>query len=680
MGSRLLVALLIAAVTVPTFGQAVSAGPEWENITYSNSAQCVAAAGDTIWVGTTGGLVQWSVATGDFVRHLAPEGFPDNSVAAVAIDTSGRPWIGLGTWNGGLAVLDRGTWTCWYFADGLATDWVTGLALDGAGRVWVGTVRGLSVLDDGGTVADKSDDRWATFASPDGLINESVNGVCVDASGRVWCATSGGVSVLDPNGTPLDKSDDVWAGFTSADGMLADATYGVTADSAGRIWFASKGGVSVVDIGTTVSEKSDDAWTTFGAGQGLPSSGNALAVAFDSAETAWISHQRGLVSLEGASTPFDRGDDVVTLFTAADGIIKSNVRALVFDDRGVAWCAVPSGGLDRFDAGGTPSDKSDDSWTAYTVEDWLPSSDVRCVQIEGDVTWVGSSAGLVAFSGDRVARFSVGSPLTVEQGPGGILWIGMTGGLAAFADGGTPFDPSDDAATHFSATDGLGDNYVEDVSVDVAGRVWCATSNGISVLDPAGTPLDKTDDRWASFTTADGLAGDRANAIVAEGGRRVWVVHESASVSALDYGATPFDKSDDAWALFGAGSPIGVGSGYSVAIDTAGIKWFGLCPGLFAFDDGGTLLDTTDDRWQRFDIGDCNPGIAIDAQGRKWVATGWTGVTMLNDGGTPFDASDDVVTNLTTADGLIDNRTQAIAASGNSVWIGTDGGLSQLMP
>jgi ligand-binding sensor domain-containing protein len=72
--------------------------------------------------------------------------------------------------------------------------------------------------------------------------------------------------------------------------------------------------------------------------------------------------------------------------------------------------------------------------------------------------------------------------------------------------------------------------------------------------------------------------------------------------------------------------------------------------------------------------------LAIDEQGRKWVATGWSGATMLDDGGTPFDASDDVLANYSVADGLIDDRTQAIATSGNSIWIGTDGGLSHLMP
>ena len=680
MGSRLLVALFLAAVAVPTFGLVMSAGPEWENITYSNSAQCVAVAGDSIWVGTTGGLIQWSAARAEFVRHLAPEGFPDNSVTAVAVDAAGRPWIGLGSWNGGLAVLDAGQWTSWSGADGLGSDWVTCLAIDSFGRKWVGTVRGISVLDDGGTAADKSDDTWQTFWTADGLVGENVNGIYTDRAGRVWCATTSGVSVLDPGGTPFDKSDDVWTSFTTVDGLLADAVYGVSVDDDGRAWFAAKGGVSVVDVRSTVSEKSDDAWISFGAAQGLPTSGNALAVTFDVAGTAWISHQNGLVALEGAATPFDRSDDRVTTFTAADGLLKSSVRAVAFDERGIAWCAIPSGGLDRFDAGGMPADKSDDTWTPYVVDDWLPSSDVRVLVTEGAVTWIGSSGGLIAYSDRQIARFSVGVPLALCRGVDGVLWIGTTGGLVAFDDGGTAFDPSDDAITYFRTADGLVANYVEGVSLDVAGRVWCATSEGISVLDAAGTLRDKADDRWATFTSGDGMSGDRANAIAAEGDRLVWVVHESASVSVLDHGGTPFDKTDDVWATYVENTPIGKRSGYSVLIDGSGVKWFGLCDGVWAFDDGGSPLDVDDDRWLRFDIGDCNPGIAIDEVGRKWVATGWSGVSVLDDGGTPFDASDDIVTNYTAADGLVDDRTQAVAVGGGVIWVATDGGLSRLTP
>jgi len=679
MRTKMLAAVLVGAVVLASGAGTASAQGDWENFTNSNNPVAIAVGRGTVWVGTTGGLVEWDAASGTFVRHLPPEGFPDNSVAAVAVDADGRPWIGLGTWNGGLAVLDGGRWTVWRSVDGLPTNWVTSMAIDGTGRKWIGTVRGLAVLDDGGTPSDKLDDVWVSFKTEDGLVQQNVNAIAIDDAGRAWCATNGGLSVLDPQGTPFDKTDDVWTTFTTTDGLLGDSTLGVTMDGAGNVWIGNRTGLSVLDPRGTPADKSDDAWTSFASAEGF-SKGYMYDVAFDGEGRAWIGWRGGVAVLEGAGTPFDRSDDRVTQFTMSDGLLGNTVGALALDESGAVWSACMSRGVNRLDPHGTPADKSDDVWGAYVTNDWLPSPEVTAVRVEPDVTWIGTSGGLVAYREDARTTFDLGSATALERDAAGVLWIATSAGLAALSDGGTPFDQSDDILTKYSKADGLVASAVRGLAINAAGRVWCATGNGVSVLDPAGTPHDKTDDRWATFTAADGMAGDWANAIAVEGDRLVWIVHESASVSVLDHGGTPFDKSDDVWALFGETSPIGIGSGYSVVIDDAGTKWFGLCPGLFAFDDGGTLLDTADDRWLRFDVGDCDPGIAIDELGRKWVATGWTGVTMLDDGETPFDASDDVLTNFTIAGGLIDNRTNTIAVGGGYVWIGTDGGLSRFKP
>ncbi len=679
MLAKTFVAALIGALSVAVGALAALAGPTWENFTYSGNAQAISVNGNTVWVGTSGGLIEWNVTTGEFVRHLAPEGFPDNSVAAVAVDAQGRPWIGLATWNGGLSVLDGERWRTRESEKGLPTDWVTALTIDSAGRKWIGTVRGLAVLEDGTNPADTSDDVWATFRKTDGLIDEGVNGIAVDAVGRVWCATSHGLGVLNWGGTLEDKSDDVWASFTASDGLVNDVAYGVAVDAEGRIWVACRGGVSVLDLRGTLSDKTDDVWASFTSAESLPK-GDAHAIAFDAVGRAWVGGSFGLCALDGAATPLDRSDDVVTRFTAADGLPSTTVRALAVDAAGAVWCACLRGGVGRLDAGGTTADKADDVWTTFAVVDWLPTSDVTGLRIEGDVVWVGTSGGLVAYGLGEGALYAPSSVIALARDAAGVLWIAGSSGLAALSDGGTPLDPSDDVLTLFDKRDGLIATALRGMSLDAAGRVWCATASGVSVLDPGGTPHDKADDRWASFTTADGMAADWGNAIVAEGDRLVWVVHEGASISVLDDGGTPFDKADDAWATYGAESPIGIRSGYTVVIDAAGLKWFGLCDGVWVFDDGGTPLDSADDNWLRFDIGDCNPGIAIDELGRKWIATGWTGVTMLDDSGTPFDASDDIQTSYTIAGGLIDDRIQAIAVGGGVVWIAADGGLSRLTP
>ena len=102
-----------------------------------------------------------------------------------------------------------------------------------------------------------------------------------------------------------------------------------------------------------------------------------------------------------------------------------------------------------------------------------------------------------------------------------------------------------------------------------------------------------------------------------------------------------------------------------------GLKWFGVASsggtrpslpldadGLSVLDDHGTPFNKNDDTWQSFTTADglavgVVTGIAIDAHGRKWLATGAGGVSVLDDHGTPFDKTDDTWTTYTSANGPV---------------------------
>jgi ligand-binding sensor domain-containing protein len=180
---------------------------------------------------------------------------------------------------------------------------------------------------------------------------------------------------------------------------------------------------------------------------------------------------------------------------------------------------------------------------------------------------------------------------------------------------------------------------------------------------------------------ADGLSGDRVHATAVEAPNLVWFVHENAGVSVLDHRGTPLNKSDDVWTTFDEHDALVNESVYSVVVDGDGRKWFGACDGLWVLEDGGTPHDESDDVWTTFSSRNCNPGLTIDAWGRKWVAEGWRGIYMLDEAGTLHDPSDDILHQYTIAEGLVDNRTHSVAVSGDgTVWVGTDGGLGKLSP
>ncbi|MFQ5854548.1 MAG: two-component regulator propeller domain-containing protein, partial [Anaerolineae bacterium] len=283
----------------------VVVGP-WQSWTNANYVRSLALQDGMLWAGTDGGVVRWDPIApsaglrtgGSYTKYLAPHGLPDNGVSAIAVDSAGRLWFGLSTWNGGVTVYEAGTWTTFTARDGLATGWVHAVTIDEAGHKWIGTQRGLSVLSDNGTPHDRSDDAWTTYTADDGLPDRAVLDVAVDEMGQKWIGTSGGLSVLSDNGTPHDKSDDTWTTFTSADGLANDNVQTIALDEVGNKWIGTWGsGVSVLDDGGTPHDKGDDTWTTFTTDDGL-ADGFVWAIAIDAASNEWVATIGGVNVLD----------------------------------------------------------------------------------------------------------------------------------------------------------------------------------------------------------------------------------------------------------------------------------------------------------------------------------------------------------------------------------------------
>ena len=262
----------------------------------------------------------------------------------------------------------------------------------------------------------------------------------------------------------------------------------------------------------------------------------------------------------------------------------------------------------------------------------------RCLLIVGLVLLLPGAAGSVPVQGTETGWQAYTNAnhvrdLALEGGgalSGGYTWVATTGGVVCYS-----------ASEHvkFTTVDGLGDNYVDAIAVGDGGRLWFGTyGGGVSVLDDGGTPFDKGDDIWTTFTTTDGLAGNYVDVITVDGNGRLWFGTGSWSitsgrggrgVSVLDDGGTPFDKGDDTWATF--------------------TIYDGLCS-------------------------DSVSAIAVDGEGRLWFGTWslWGRVSVLEDGGTPFDKGDDTWATFTESDGLADDWVTAIAVDGEGrLWLGT---------
>ena len=198
----------------------------------------------------------------------------------VGCDSRGRVWFAHFSGSGGLSVYDPedGTWgvvqwgqsSAWNIIDAFGIDeddtkWVfngggviaavdsTGnrvefdlpglvpppgggydFAFDSQKRVWLGLTVGLVMLDYGGTLTDRADDRHEILVS--GLPSSEVRSVAVDGDDNVWVATPQGAAVWDGER------------FSSVSGLRSDNVYRIRFDGSGRAWFLSEAGLSILDL------------------------------------------------------------------------------------------------------------------------------------------------------------------------------------------------------------------------------------------------------------------------------------------------------------------------------------------------------------------------------------------------------------------------------------------------
>jgi ligand-binding sensor domain-containing protein len=127
----------------------VSPAGVWSVFTNANSVNALAidpGSGD-LWAGTSGGVVHWIGATGQYTKYTTADGLANNAVTTVAIDAAtGDRWFGIG--GGGVSRLGAvGRWRTFTIADGLADNAVEAVAVDPAtGDKWFGTDDGAARL------------------------------------------------------------------------------------------------------------------------------------------------------------------------------------------------------------------------------------------------------------------------------------------------------------------------------------------------------------------------------------------------------------------------------------------------------------------------------------------------------------------------------------------------------
>jgi len=274
---------------------------------------------------------------------------------------------------------------------------------------------------------------------------------------------------------------------------------------------------------------------------------------------------------------------------------------------------------------------------------------VNAVAVDQDgLIWMGTPGGVLRWDApDSYVHWTAADGLPdnwvsdIVVAPDGAIWVSMAtwlGGVSTLVDG---------RWTTFDERNGLVSDFVRDLAVDESGSIWAATADGLCALTPVRDP--ETGGVTATITT---LAWDgdpavaRPEGVAVDVSGRVWVWRKWGNLVVLDANRTPHDPSDDVWTLHTADRLAVEQPIERVLPDPLGSIWIThRSRGATVFDDGQTA-DPADDRIVSYVSGEGFPSdsssfLAFDDENRLWVPTTRGDLYVLAGAETPFDLSDD---------------------------------------
>jgi len=282
------------------------------------------------------------IQPGDWTTYRKSDGLASDSVMSIVVDED-NIWF---TTNNGVSVFDGENWTTYGASDGLVYRYVTAIDVDEDGNKWFGTHRGVSMLNDGGTPHNKSDDAWTTYTtSNSGLAFNRVSAVAVDQEGNKWFGTK----LDDGYGYGVSKFDgSAWTTYNTSNGALKSNSINViSVDNSNNVWVGtSTGGASKYD---------GEGWMPYRAGSGLASD-HVRAIAVDSANEKWFGgctngYNEWCNILNCVNAAVSRFDDSTwtTYIAESSGLVGEEIHAIAIDWRGNRWFGTRWHGVNEFD-------------------------------------------------------------------------------------------------------------------------------------------------------------------------------------------------------------------------------------------------------------------------------------------------------------------------------------------
>jgi len=423
-----------------------------KGIPASASVRALLCVGDTVWVGTSDGLIRIH----DNEQHLftAKDGLADDFVFSLAEGSAGTIWIGT---RNGFSRLRNGHLDSFRPQDGLSQSNAIAMFEDREGTLWVGTKRGLNQFVEG---------RGVPYTASEGLPSNEAGPVLEDRAGIVWAGT------LDRGLARFDGHE--FRSLTTRDGLASNTILALAEDRDGSLWVGTQNGLNQLR-GGRVAE-------TYTVQRGLP--GNVIRALYeDRAGVLWAGTEKGLAALRGgrfetAPAPASTNPQAAVVALSEDreghiviatdrgvyqglpdgfreitfnGAAIRPVNALYRDVDGLLWMGLNGGGLRLWNGSGIAS---------FLPRDGLYDGEIYgIVRDDQDRLWMACSRGIFSVPRGELRQFAAGQIKKVTS--------------AAYS----PMD----AQRVIEGQSGV----APVLSKGQDGRLWFATIRGLLMLDPS---------------------------------------------------------------------------------------------------------------------------------------------------------------------------------------------------
>jgi ligand-binding sensor domain-containing protein len=612
---------------------AIEAGPSsptgrLENYCSARMVRDLLTVGDTLWIGTEGGLFAYSMSRDSVAPLLTP--IP-GSIEAIAVDDAGSLWVGG---RNGLGVRGGTGWRC--YTDDANPFFARIMDISpGEGRVWLATYGGGAGFVEKGNLT--------IYTREDSLLDDRVTRILEQGNETVWFGTASGMCRADTMH---------WESMRYGSRIPIGSVNDMLLDEEGNLFIAiARRGAAVYNLGRVRS---------YGLGRGLPER-DVTGFSLDPLGKVWAVGRSSVSTFDGSSwTPYRLPDvpigrySFLSIHHGMDGecylgtdegkilvlgreTIKEVSLPQRFPEETVTCLRMIGGslwaiGVDRLYRLGGRGEiiEPPDPHFRGTMTDVCTG--------EGGEVWVSSRFGLLRRNGSAWEVFDRRQGLPTEQfnriarDGDGHLWFGTyERGILKL---------SGEKWVHYSSSSGFPDDRVEDLLVDRHGECW--------VLTGAGVVARFHEERWEELPLPSG----ESETSMEQNSARIYEPF-IRFITSTDEGPAPRG-----------------GSSASVL----GLDGLGNC--MVACDHG--IYRFTGSGWQVIEPPE---GVASlratallgTARGTIWVGTEDEGIYVRSRGGWR---------RLGTDQGLSDDHIESLCedASGN-IWIGTRfGGLSRFSP